>query len=138
VIVLADTHALIWWLTDPSRLSRIAHKQLRAAHDDAADGISISVASRIDLHYLAAKGKLPTEVVRAVWETVVAADTNLRPVPITPAVAERFGDPTIASTLPDPWDRFIVATALDLDAVLVTKDAAMQRLGREGLVRVIW
>jgi PIN domain nuclease of toxin-antitoxin system len=58
VIVLADTHALIWWLTDPSRLSRIAHKQLRAAHDDAADGISISVASRIDLHYLGPVMKL--------------------------------------------------------------------------------
>jgi PIN domain nuclease of toxin-antitoxin system len=56
VIVLADTHALVWWLMDPPRLSSVAHDQLRAAHDDTAGGILVSVASRIDLHYLAAKG----------------------------------------------------------------------------------
>lgn len=91
MIVLADTHTLIWWLTEPSRLGDTARKDLRAAHDDTAGGILVSVATRIDLHYLAAKGKLAREVIRSVWDVVHSPDTNVRPVPVTAAIAERFG-----------------------------------------------
>jgi PIN domain nuclease of toxin-antitoxin system len=69
---------------------------------------------------------------------VDAPDTNVRPVPITATVAKRFGEPTIAGSLRDPWDRLIVATACDLDAVLVTKDRAIQELAVSGAVRVSW
>ena len=104
MIVLADTHALIWWLTEPSLLGDTARRDLRAAHDDADGGILVSVATRIDLHYLAAKGKLARAVIRAVWDVVHSSDTNVRPVPVTAAIAERFGDPVLAGGLPDPWD----------------------------------
>jgi PIN domain nuclease of toxin-antitoxin system len=138
MIVLADTHTLIWWLTEPSLLGDTARKDLRAAHDDTAGGILVSVATRIDLHYLAAKGKLAREVIRAVWDVVDSPDTNVRPVPVTAAIAERFGDPALAGGLPDPWDRLIVATAIDLDVALVTKDRAIHALGAQHLVTVSW
>lgn len=113
-------------------------RAVACCHEDTAGGILISVASRIDLHYLAAKGKLAPEVVRSVWGVVDAPDTNVWPVPVTATVAERFGDPAIAGALPDPWDRLIVATAADLDVVLVTKDGDMHKLANQGVVRVIW
>jgi PIN domain nuclease of toxin-antitoxin system len=39
------------------------------------------------------------------------------------------------AVLPDPWDRLIVATAVVLDAPLVTRD---RRIEKSGLVRTIW
>lgn len=138
MIVLADTHALIWWLTAPSRLSEQALQQLHRAYEDPAGGILVSVASRIDLHYLAAKGKLDAELLRSVWDVVEAPDVNTRPVPITARIAERFGTAQFADALPDPWDRLIVATALELDVLLVTKDRAMHGLADQLPVQVVW
>ena len=67
MIVLADTHALHWWLADPSRLSQPALQMLRAANDDDSGGVLVSVASRIDLHYLVSSNKITAEVASAVW-----------------------------------------------------------------------
>jgi PIN domain nuclease of toxin-antitoxin system len=49
--VLADTHALHWWLADPSRLSETARERLDAAEEAEPGGVLVSVASepaRID------------------------------------------------------------------------------------------
>jgi len=54
--------------------------------------------------------------------------------PVDEAVAWKFT--TIdRDLLRDPWDRFIVATALALDLPLVTAD---RRIQKSGLVEAIW
>jgi PIN domain nuclease of toxin-antitoxin system len=54
--------------------------------------------------------------------------------PIDEAVAGRFT--TIdRDLLRDPWDRFIVATAIAFDLPLVTAD---RRIQNSGLVETIW
>ncbi len=135
--VLADTHALHWFLTDPERLSDTALDRLHEAELDEASGIAVSVASRIDLHYLVARGRLAPEVAAQVWAVTSYPDVNVRAVPVTVAIAERFGDPAL-DTLRDPWDRLIVATAIDLGIALLTMDGAITEVGASGVVEVIW
>lgn len=136
--VLADTHALHWFLTDPERLSRAAFDSLHEAERDDLAGIAVSVASRIDLHYLVARGRLDAELADQVWAVTTHPDVNVRAVSLTPPIAERFGDPGLAR-LRDPWDRFILATAIELNVPLVTKDSLMTEIGTgTGVVEVLW
>lgn len=136
--VLADTHALHWWLADPERLSDAARERLDAAEDAEPGGVLVSVASRIDLHYLVASKRMGTELAKLIWQAVTAPDRNVWPVHITTPVAERFGDDELTAALPDPWDRLIVATAVELGVDLITKDRKIQDLARRGYVSAVW
>jgi PIN domain nuclease of toxin-antitoxin system len=139
MIVVADTHALIWWLTDPDRLGSSALTDMNAAHEDSDGGILVSVASRLDLHYLVKKGTFTSGQADEVWNVTANPDVNARAVPVTSSVANRFGTPAImASQLRDPWDRLIVATAAELGVPLVTKDEKIQDLAPQIGVTAIW
>jgi PIN domain nuclease of toxin-antitoxin system len=52
VRVVADTHALIWFLEADERLSAPAREVLEQTQQDPDGGIVVSMASRLDLHYL--------------------------------------------------------------------------------------
>jgi len=137
VSVLADTHALHWFLTEPGRLSRAALDRLQEAEFDEASGIAVSVASRIDLHYLVASGRLDVEVAAQVWAVTTYPDVNVSAIPVSEAIADLFGDSAL-TTLRDPWDRLIVATAMRLAVPVVTRDSVITELGVAGVVEVIW
>ena len=48
--VVADTHALVWFLEADDRLSARAREVLEQAQRDHDSGIVVSLASRLDLH----------------------------------------------------------------------------------------
>lgn len=69
--VVADSHALIWYLLDDpdGRLSPAAIEALEAA--ETSDGIVMSVATTVDLYYVVhARGALPPEVLTALRRLV--------------------------------------------------------------------
>ena len=136
--VLADTHALHWWLADPTRLSAAASARLDSAEEADPGGVLVSVATRIDLHYLVTSKKMSSELADFIWQVVTSPERNVWPLQITTPIVERFGDPELTATLADPWDRLIVATAVELGVDLITKDRAMQDLGRRGYVSAVW
>ncbi|WP_147332086.1 PIN domain-containing protein [Geodermatophilus marinus] len=49
-----------------------------------------------------------------------------------------YFDSAELAALRDPWDRLVTATAIDLEAPLVTKDRAITTVGRSGAVEVVW
>ena len=53
--LLLDTHALLWWLTEPDRLSPAAH----VAINDPANSVHVSAASGWEIATKARIGKLP-------------------------------------------------------------------------------
>ena len=132
---VADTHALHWFLTGSERLSERARQALATAEADQAGGIFLSVASRIDLHYLAAAGRMERSLASRLWAVVHDPDFNIHHVAVSDEVAEHFGDAALAA-LRDPWDRLIVATALVLDVPLVSADRAIGAL--DAGVEVLW
>ena len=114
MILLLDSHALVWWLANDAALSRVA----RAAIADPANDVLVSAASMWELSIKRAKGKI-----KLVADLAVAVEeAGFSGLPIT------HDDGQAAAALPahhrDPFDRMLVAQAARLDAVIVSRDRA--------------
>jgi PIN domain nuclease of toxin-antitoxin system len=132
VRVLADSHAIVWHLQGSDQLSAPAAAALAEA--EATDGVVISLATLIDLWYVAQTTKKVTgaDLTRlrnllASSPAVVLAPIDLEVVDATTSIPR--------DVLADPWDRFIVATAQVLRLSLVTRDDAIHD---SELVPTIW
>jgi PIN domain nuclease of toxin-antitoxin system len=132
VRVVADSHAIVWFVTGSERLSPNAAEALRTGEGEQS--ITVSVATLLDLWYVTQTTQgVTTNELQRVREVLVASPAvDLHP--IDEAVADAFTSIS-RSVLSDPWDRFIVATALVLGVPLVTRDEAIQAAG---IVETVW
>lgn len=130
--VVADSHALVWFSQASPQLSARASEVLREAQ--AGDGIVVSVASLVDLRYVTQTTQGVSAQQLLELRGLVTATSSILVHPIDLAVADAFA--TISrDVLSDPWDRFIVATAVVLGVPLVTRDGSIQGCG---LVETVW
>jgi PIN domain nuclease of toxin-antitoxin system len=113
VSLLLDTHILLWWLADDSRLPT-------AAADAIADGereVSVSAASVWEIAINQAAGRLdaPDDLLE------VMESNDFKGLAISP------GHALAAGRLPrhhaDPFDRMLIAQAAAENLVIVTVDA---------------
>jgi PIN domain nuclease of toxin-antitoxin system len=130
-VVVADTHALLWFLADPARLSKPALDALRAAA--AVDGIRVSSISIIELVYLTEEGKLPTTALDRVRAALASGGQGLTLAAVDDGVAWKLGQGP-RDQVPDMPDRIVAATALALGVPVVSKDARI----RSSAVQTIW
>jgi PIN domain nuclease of toxin-antitoxin system len=129
---LLDTHAWIWWHVAPERLSASAAAIIDAP--DADDELLLSAISPWEFSKLLEKGRLAVSTDPEAWIEKALTLPGLGLVPLTPRIAYR------STVLPqpfhrDPGDQILVATARDLDAVLITKD---ERLREYPHVKTLW
>lgn len=127
--IVADTHALIWYLLDAAHLSSASREAMDRA---TADGESIFVASisLVEVAYGVEKGKLPTTVYETIDDVVSAPDTTFVLAPLDLGVARALRQ-VPRGIVPDMPDRIIAATALHLRMPLVTRDARIRAAGLE-------
>lgn len=117
VRLLLDAHSLLWWATDPRKLSNQAREAIEAPTND----VLVSVAGIWELYLKASKGKLrlPADL-----EARICAD-GISILPI------RFSHAKRVAELPwnhrDPFDRMIVAQALAEGLTVVTRDEDIRR-----------
>jgi PIN domain nuclease of toxin-antitoxin system len=124
VRILLDTQIAIWALTDPKRLSRRA-KSLIA---DEENDVFVSAAS---VWEIAIKFALAKRTGAPPFSGVVALDAfvaaGYRMLDVTPRhAAELDGLPPLHA---DPFDRMLVAQALNEPMRLLTADAALAGYG---------
>lgn len=121
-MVVLDTHAWVWWMLEPTRLSPAALDSI-----ELADIWMVPAISCWEVALLVQRGRLtlrPSDTAHSfLQEALDYGNTQL--APLTPQIAVR------ASQLgpdfhKDPADRLIAATALELNAPLVTRDARMR------------
>jgi PIN domain nuclease of toxin-antitoxin system len=124
VILLLDSHVLVWWLAGAPAVS----KDARRAIADPGNDVLVSAATVWELAIKRAIGKI--ELAADLAEAVEAAG-------FTP-LAIGLADAELAAALPmhhrDPFDRMLVAQARRLDAVLVSRDPAFDRYDVERLL----
>lgn len=101
---------------------------------EAADGIAVSVATLVDLWYVAQTTQAVTAHELVELRSVLIAAQGVHFQPVDLAVADAY-TAISRQQLTDPWDHFIVATAQVLRTPLITRDSAIQR---SGLVETIW
>jgi PIN domain nuclease of toxin-antitoxin system len=120
VRLLFDTHALVWWASDQSKLSAVALAHLT----DPANELWLSAASVWELQIKLALGKFT--LVHPLDVTVQQQTANgvgLLPITVDHVLALRHLPPIHK----DPFDRILVAQALAEGASLVTSDAVLSR-----------
>ena len=131
-MIVLDTHAWVWFLADPTKLSRPARAAIDAALDEEA--VAVSSISCWEVALLAQRGRLEFAIPAADWLARATALPHFTFVPVDNEIAiESVALPSAVH--PDPADRFILATARSLGAALVTKDA---RLRQSGVVTCVW
>ena len=129
---IADTHALIWFLTEPGRLSSSAVAAFGEARK-ARIPFLVSAVSLVEISYLAEKGRIAYDFPESLSHLL---EDPLSGITIYPLDAEiGFAVRHIPrNQVPDMPDRIIAATALCLGIPLVTRDAKIRASG----VDTIW
>jgi len=122
--VVADTHAAVWYIVQPDRLSPAARALLKQTSTDG-DSIYVSAISMVEVCYLVEKGKLSATVLQRLIDALADIHSALVIFPVDFDVAISLQQiPRIA--VPDMPDRIIAATALHLNLPLVTRDRKIQ------------
>lgn len=128
-MTVVDTHAWIWWVSEPARLGRTARRML-----DGAKRVGVPAICCLEVAALAARGRLSLDRPPLEWMNAALALPHVELLPLTPAVAVKAAG--LPATFPgDPADRLIVATALLEAAALVTKD---DRIRRSSTTQTVW
>ena len=126
---MLDTHAWLWWLADPDRLSSLARETIAEAPT-----IGVSTVSVWELATLVRRGRITLD--RDVRDWVMRALSEERVEAIAPGVdiaiaAARLDGRAFPG---DPADRFIFATARALEGQLITRDERMRAFAPEGTI----
>ncbi|HKV40548.1 MAG TPA: type II toxin-antitoxin system VapC family toxin [Blastocatellia bacterium] len=128
----SDTHALVWLLVEPAKLSIAATSAFQQAVDNG-DPIFLSAISMVELCYLIEKGRLSQTVLDRLVAALAQPNPVLRVVPVTDDIALAITRISRVS-VPDMPDRIIATTALHLGVPLVTRDRKISAAG----LQVIW
>jgi PIN domain nuclease of toxin-antitoxin system len=122
--IVADTHAIIWYLVEPERLSQVALDALEGAIA-AGEPVYISAISLIEICYLIEKRRIASDLLQRILVVLNEPDPSLIVVPIDLAISIAVQN-IDRDTVPDMPDRIIAATALHLNLPLVTRDRKIQ------------
>lgn len=118
--ILLDTHALLWLISSPDKVSAAAMDVL--ASTDTV--VLVSAASAWEISIKTRLGRLDGEPLLATWTDVVA-DMSATELPIDAA------DGILAGRLPwdhkDPFDRVLVAQAARRNLTIATRDEHILR-----------
>ena len=123
--LLVDTHALIWWLHDSPRLSKI----VREAFANPDNELFVSACVAYEIAYKERSGRLPP-LTEHLSRQLLREGISAVPVSLDHALA--------AAALPgphrDPWDRIMMAQAIAEGLTVVTVDPQFARYS----VPVLW
>jgi PIN domain nuclease of toxin-antitoxin system len=131
LLILADTHVVLWLALDEAKISKPARKAIEQARRQG-QAIAVSSISLLEITLAEAKGRVDLKV---------SLETFLSSIEQRFAVLAMTGRVcALTRTLPDnyprdPADRVIAATALDQGLSLITAD---REIHRSRAVPTIW
>lgn len=129
--LLLDTHVWFWAAARPEALSTAAAEAIA----DVENELALSPVTVWELLVLARKGRLHLGVDPHSWvQTHIVQAVPKAILPLTAAIAAR-SERLPGYSNPDPADRFLAATALEHDLVLVTADRSLREYGP---LRTLW
>ena len=131
-MIVLDTHALVWWVSQGSKLSPRARRAVGSALRRGP--VIASAISVFEIATAVRRGRLELGPPLEHWLADLRSLPELRFEPVSVEIAQvaaGFPDPIPG----DPADRIIAATAILLQARLVSADS---RLRKSPHLQVIW
>ena len=119
-MILLDTHAWLWWVSDPARLGRKATNALAASAR-----IGIPAISCFEVAAAVRRGRIVLDRDVDAWLDAALSLPKAELLPLTPRVAVRVA--ALEGFHGDPADRLIVATAIVEACAIVTRDRHIRR-----------
>ncbi|MBC8170157.1 MAG: type II toxin-antitoxin system VapC family toxin [Anaerolineae bacterium] len=129
---IADTHAVIWYVTPDERLSERAKTFIDIATSQGVQ-IGISAITLVEIVYLIEKGKIPAESLTKLVRVLNDPLGAFIEIPLNLSIARTLSQVS-SSQVPDMPDRIIAATALHYHVPLISRDAKIQASS----VQTIW
>jgi len=120
-VIVLDSHVWVWWIT-------LEHHKLPAGLVTAieeAPRVGVSAVSCFELALAHDRGRLELPLPPADWFPHALVGSGVELLPLTPGIATRAV--SLSAVHRDPFDRIIIATALELDARLASVDGNFPR-----------
>jgi PIN domain nuclease of toxin-antitoxin system len=130
--VLADTPAILWYLSADLRISRAATAAMDSA-TAAGDPIFVSAITMVEIQYLVEQGRLTADDQRIVKAAIDDVQNPARLIPIDRAIVDALSQ-VHREEVPDMPDRIIAATAFSLGVPLLSRDRKI----RASQIQTIW
>ncbi len=128
-MIVLDTHAWIWWVGEPQKLSARARHAI-----DATEALGVCAISCWEVAMLVAKRRLDLDRDVLLWIRQALAVPRVTLLPLTPEIC--VSSASLAQKSPaDPADRLIAASALEHQAPIVTKDSRLRSMSQ---VETVW
>jgi len=121
-MILLDTHVWVWWVCRQSeKIPSAIERKIRTSHEH----VSVSSVSCLEIALLVRKGRLSINGDLNNWFHLALEESGIQLLPLTPQIATRLN--TLPELHKDPIDRVIIASAIEHQALLITKDATIQK-----------
>lgn len=131
--LLLDTHALLWSIIAPEKLSTEA----RTAIADPGSQVVVSAVSFWEISIKTALGKLRLDGVMPEQLVDVALQQGFELLPLDPRLAAGFSRLPLDPQHRDPFDRMLVWQAISLGYTLISRDRKISANTLAGL-RTLW
>jgi len=129
--LLLDTHAWVWWISHPERLSRRQRTAIDRARKGSEASLFVSIISCWEVALLCQHGRFRFAIPVDTW---LEQATRVPGLTILPLSLPIITTASRLTALRDPADMLIVATAQHHEARLVTSDA---RIADANLVAIV-
>lgn len=131
-MIILDTHVLLWWVNDPSKLSKRVQNVITTEKHEGV--ILVSSITVWEIYMLIRKKRLQLTMDTDSWLEAVESLPYIQCIPVDNKIAAK------SVTLPgefhsDPADRIIVATAREKGIPLITAD---ERIRKYSSVQSVW
>jgi PIN domain nuclease of toxin-antitoxin system len=128
-VIVLDTHAWLWWVAEPERLSRRAREAI-----DSSEDLGVATISCWEVAMLAEGGRIELDRPIEAWINRAIADARTQSLPLTSTIAVGAALLGRRGFQGDPADRIIYSTARDTGAGLVTRDRALRNFDPRGTI----
>lgn len=124
-VILLDTHVMVWWVSEPSRLSKAAHEAIK--NQLKTGPLWAATISILEISTASRRGRLDFARPFSDWLADLRTLPDIQFQPLTVEIARMAG--AFGEEIPgDPADRIIAATAMHLEAHLVTADKMLLKV----------
>ena len=115
-MIVLDSHIWFWWINlDHQRIPSTMLIEI-----ENANRVGVSPVSCFELALAHRRGRLALPLPVREWFAFALDGSDIELLPVTPTIAARAVE--LSTIHRDPFDRLIIATALELDARLASID----------------